>query len=86
MSKFNKARGRYKPNPAFGGRKEKDGFLCSTLTRPCGGHWCVAVKVGSSRVQVRDTKDVSDKTLSFSRNEWKTFIAGVKKGEFDLAR
>ena len=82
MDKTKEARGRYKPNPAFGGRKEKDGFLCAEKSP-----WfvfCVAVKRGKRRVQIRDTKDLTDKTLSFSKGEWRTFIDGVKAGEFDV--
>jgi hypothetical protein len=35
-------------------------------------------------VLVRDTKDVSRAPLSFTEEEWKAFVAGVKAGEFDM--
>jgi len=72
---------RYQPNAKFSGRKERDGFVCSSAT----WKWfdCVAVKIGGD-VQIRDTKDASDTTLIFTRSEWEAFVAGVKKGEFDV--
>jgi hypothetical protein len=70
----------YKPNPEFGGRKEKDGFVCSsTSTRQW---YCVAVKKNEEGVHVRDTKDATDTTLHFSHDEWEAFKQGVVKGEF----
>ena len=35
-------------------------------------------------VHVRDSKDELHTTLTFTREEWVTFIKGVKLGEFDL--
>lgn len=72
---------RYKPNKKFGGRKERQGFVCSSGTQ--GWFDCVAVKVGDS-IQIRDTKDAGDTTLTFTPNEWKAFIKGVKNCEFDV--
>ena len=78
-----KAQGRYKPNPKYSGRKERNGFICGSATRHV--YWfCVAVKINGNTVQVRDTKDALDTTLTYTRNEWKAFIASVKKGEFDV--
>ncbi len=76
---------RYQPNPAYGGRKERDGFVCA---KPTGTHssglWCVAVKIADDDVAIRDTKDVGDTTLKFTRKEWAAFVQGVKNGEFDV--
>lgn len=75
---------RYVPNPKFGGRKEKDGFVCSSVTRKTLlGQNCVAVKMDSKGVHLRDTKDPTDKTLSFTNEEWSAFTEGIKKGEFN---
>ena len=69
------------------GRKvDKDGFMCASIS---GGlrnplWFCVSVKRDTDGVQVRDTKDPTKTTLSFTRDEWKAFIEGVKKGEFEL--
>ena len=69
------------------GRKEKDGFICSSAT----WKWfdCVAVKIDKKSsfldaVQVRDTKDLNDTTLKFSLTEWDAFVTGVKNCEFDI--
>jgi hypothetical protein len=35
-------------------------------------------------VGVRDTKDEKSPTLSFTHDEWRAFIQGVKNSEFDL--
>jgi hypothetical protein len=43
----------------------------------------VAVAQKSQVVAVRDTKDPTGLTLFFAHREWKTFLAGVKAGEFD---
>jgi len=77
-----KAKQRYQHNAKFGGRKEKDGFVCSSAT----WKWfdCVAVKINGNGVQIRDTKDLSDVTLNYTRSEWNAFIKGVKAGEFDV--
>jgi len=59
---------------------KKEGFKLSSLTHKC---CCVAVKIGDM-VEVRDTKNHDSPTLSFNKDEWKAFIGGVKKGEFDV--
>ncbi len=51
---------------------------CVAVTKPCDMN---------ERVLVRDSKqnDQSDQpVLSFTREEWKAFVEGVKLGEFDL--
>ena len=82
MSKVRKIRGRYKPNPQYGGRKERDGYVCGDKSPWLV--WCVAVKRDARGVHVRDTKDPADKTLSFTKGEWKAFIGSVKEGQFDV--
>lgn len=62
---------------------EKDGFVTSAITRFHAIPDCVAVRIGDS-IDVRDTKDPSSPTLSFTRSEWDAFIQGVKQGEFDV--
>jgi len=78
-----KAQSRYKPNSKYNGRKERNGFICGSATRHVY-FFCVAVKIDGDRIQVRDTKDISDTTLTYTRSEWKAFIESVKKGEFDV--
>ena len=67
------------------GRKvSEDGFKTSSFTPEDAYVACVAVKMEKGMVRVRDTKDESDTTLSFTEAEWDAFIRGVKSGEFDL--
>lgn len=56
-----------------------EGFKVPSTTHKC---CCVAVRVGET-VEVRDTKNPQGPTLSFNKNEWKTFVKGVKNNEFD---
>lgn len=47
----------------------------------------LASKEGSQLViAVRDSKDPGGPKLIFTRGEWDAFTAGVKDGEFDIAR
>lgn len=57
-------------------------FAKSSRSNPSGN--CVEVSKGSEHILVRDTKDPDGGTLSFTRDEWIAFIAGVKDGEFDI--
>lgn len=63
---------------------EAEGFITSSVTRFLPIPTCVAVRIGNM-VDIRDTKDISSPTLSFTRPEWDAFVQGVKKGEFDIA-
>lgn len=45
---------------------------------------CVMVAYRDGVIAVRDSKDVSEATLTFNEDEWNVFIQGVKDGEFDL--
>lgn len=54
-----------------------------------GGNQCVEVKlmeyaIGPDRVLVRNSKMPDGPYLTFSRNEWESFIQGAKLGWFDL--
>lgn len=47
---------------------------------------CVEVgQTPDGAVVVRDTKDRGQQALSFTDEEWRAFVAGVKAGEFDFA-
>lgn len=45
---------------------------------------CVEVRGQDDAVDVRDSKNPDGMVLSFGPDEWATFVAGVKLGEFDL--
>ncbi len=46
---------------------------------------CVEVRTHDGTIQVRDSKDQSGPTLTFTPAEWKAFVEGAKDGEFDLS-
>lgn len=48
-----------------------------------GGN-CVEVGFAPEAVAVRDTKDRDSGTLAVSGPEWSAFLAGIKRGAFDL--
>ena len=73
---------RYKPNPLYNGRKERDGFVGPPLSN--GIAVCVAVKLDEGGAKIRDTKDITDTTLSFNKTEWSAFIQAVKDGLYDV--
>ena len=67
-----------------GQKVDEDGFATSSITYITKRRTCVSVKKESGLVRVRNTEDSDKKTLSFTTAEWKAFIGGVKKGEFDV--
>jgi hypothetical protein len=48
------------------------------------GGGCVEVAQLPAVVAVRDSKDPDGSRLTFSSEEWRAFVAGVKAGEFGL--
>lgn len=50
----------------------------------CSAGGCVEVAMQGMRVVVRDSKAPDAGSLSYTRDEWQAFVAGVKRGEFDL--
>lgn len=49
----------------------------------CEGGACVGVAREGEQVLVANTSIPEAPEASFTRNEWKAFVAGVKNGEFD---
>lgn len=50
----------------------------------CNFGECVEVGRGpDGAMLVRDSKDREQAALTFTRDEWDAFVAGVKAGEFD---
>lgn len=51
-----------------------------------GGGNCVEIRTTESgAVTVRDSKDPDGPRLVFNRDEWQSFVAGVRVGKFDLS-
>jgi uncharacterized protein DUF397 len=55
-----------------------------TSTRSSGGN-CVEVRADASAVLMRDSKNRDRGTLSFDRAAFRSFLDGIKNGEFDCA-
>ncbi len=45
---------------------------------------CVEFASGADRVGLRDSKDPDGPSLWFATDSWRTFVAGVAAGEFDV--
>jgi hypothetical protein len=45
--------------------------------------FCVGVRA-NEKVEVIDTKNMDGSVLTFSKEEWRAFVQGVKNGEFDV--
>jgi hypothetical protein len=45
---------------------------------------CVEVAIGTGAVGVRDSKHPDMGLLTFTSNQWRDLILGVKHGDFDL--
>jgi hypothetical protein len=50
----------------------------------CGGSGCVEVAMSNGEIALRDSKRPDSPVLTYTADEWRDFIAGVKDGEFDL--
>jgi hypothetical protein len=51
----------------------------------CNGNNCVEVSAsGTGSVLLRDSKNTTREPYTFTMDEWRAFVIGVKAGEFDL--
>ncbi|HET8657707.1 MAG TPA: DUF397 domain-containing protein [Micromonosporaceae bacterium] len=55
-----------------------------TSSRSGNNGQCTQVRWRGNAVDVRDSKHPDGAVLTFTAEEWKAFISGVKHGEFDL--
>lgn len=62
---------------------QKNTWLKSTKSDNSGAN-CVEVRTDGTTIEVRDSKDRSGPSLSFTEGEWAAFISGAQNGEFDL--
>lgn len=60
---------------------QKSQFITSSL---CGSGACVGVARLDNLVAVQDMKDPSQRMLTFTKEEWQAFVAGVKNDEFNI--
>lgn len=60
-----------------------DGVFRKSTFSDNGG--CVSIaRFEDGSVKVRDTKDATQTTLSYTKKEWRAFLLGVRAGEFDI--
>jgi hypothetical protein len=51
----------------------------------CAGGDCVEVgHCACEEIHIRDSKNPTGPVLTFTQAEWVAFVAGAKRGEFDL--
>lgn len=64
---------------------ENIGWFKSSLSYANGN--CVEVQfLTDGGAQVRNSRHPEGGTLTFTREEWESFLGGVRLGEFDLSR
>jgi len=49
----------------------------------CNAGSCVAVATNGNEFFIGDSKSPEGPILAYSRDEWTTFLNGVKRGDFD---
>ena len=49
-----------------------------------GDAGCVEIRFDAADVHIRDTKNRGGAKLTFTHREWRAFLTGVRRGEFDL--
>jgi hypothetical protein len=49
----------------------------------CASGECVEVAQQNGMIVVRDSKEPSGWKLNYTPEEWRTFVRGIKAGEFD---
>lgn len=65
----------------------------SNSTRPWGLSWrvaqrcdagnCVLIAPSGDTIVIGDSKNPGGPVLAYSRSEWRTFVEGIKEGDFD---
>ncbi len=53
------------------------------IAQSCNGGTCIRVAPNGKMIVVGDSKDPRGPVLSYTRSEWRAFITGIKRGDFD---
>jgi Domain of unknown function (DUF397) len=64
-------------------RPQSLGDLSWLVARRCNAGNCVKIATNGDEFFIGDSKASRGPILSYSRDEWITFIDGVKRGDFD---
>jgi Domain of unknown function (DUF397) len=59
------------------------GDLSWRVARHCDAGSCIRVARSGDSVLIGDTKNPDGPVLAYDRAEWKTFIEGIRHGDFD---
>ncbi|HBW18308.1 MAG: DUF397 domain-containing protein [Streptosporangiaceae bacterium] len=59
------------------------GELSWRVARHCDAGNCVRVAPSGNMIVVGDSKNPEGPTLAYDRAEWKTFVEGIRQGDFD---
>lgn len=65
-------------------RIEAKGKIFTKSSFSGSGHSCVGVCFEGEAVHTINTNVPDGQMITYTKDEWEAFIAGVKKGEFDL--
>lgn len=59
------------------------GEISWRVARNCSGGSCIRVARSTAGVVIGDSKNPGGAVLSYSRDEWISFVEGVRQGDFD---
>jgi hypothetical protein len=59
------------------------GDLSWRIAQKCNGGTCIRVASNGDAVFIGDSKSSGGPVLRYTRDEWTTFVDGVKQGDFD---
>lgn len=59
------------------------GQLSWRVAQRCNGGECVRIAPSGDAVVIGDSKNPDGPYLTYSRTEWKTFVDGIRQGDFD---
>lgn len=59
------------------------GELAWHVAANCDGGSCIQVAAAGELIVLGDSKSPEGPLLSYSRDEWETFVTAIKHGEFD---
>jgi len=59
------------------------GELSWRVARKCNGGQCVRVAAHGDEIVIGSSKHLDGPVVTYSRDEWATFLEGVRQGDFD---
>ena len=58
-------------------------ILAWRVARDCDAGTCISVAPHQGMIVIGDTKNPDGPVLSYSHDEWFTFVQGIRQGDFD---